>query len=235
MVPLPDIRPAVAADLPGLMQVKRLTWPEEEVNPGQAEKVLGDPAHAVFVAEVQGQVAGFIDGFITRSAQGDLRWEVDLLAVHPDWRGRQLGQGLILACLKAGQKRRAAFARALIQVENRASQLSFERCGFQCQSKVLSLYIAPGNEDRTPSAGSAGHVLAVHTINYSGLWLEENTSKRSLMAARAACWQANCELVGTLVIQVNLTDNEMMSELGFTKIGDYHWWTLPFETSQTHS
>ena len=225
MVLLPDIRPAKVDDLPGLVQVKQLTWPEEAVRPGQVEKILHDPAHDIFVVEMQGQVAGFIDGFVTQSAQGELRWEIDLLAVHPAWRSRQLGQQLILACLKAGQKRGAAFARALIQTANRASQISFERCGFQCQPEMLNLYVAPADEVLFSSDESNGYMLAVHTINYSGIWLEEDTSKSSLMAAQAVCWQEKCELVGTLVIQTNLTDNEKMIESGFAKVDDYQWWT----------
>ncbi len=235
METLPDIRPAMVDDMPGLAQVKQLAWPEEEVRLDLLEKVLADAAHEVFVADVQGEVVGFVDGFATRAANRALRWEVDLLAVHPDWRGRQLGQQLILACLKAGQKRGAGFARALIQVENRGSQISFERCGFQCQPEISGLFTAPPEEGFFPLETMEAHLLLVNTINYSGLWLEEDCSKPSLMAARAACWQEKCDLVGTLVNQADLSDNEKMDELGFTKIGNYQWWTLPFEANQGHS
>lgn len=230
MAARPDIRRACAADFPAVMQINQLTWPDEEIRLSQVEKVLHDPAHDVFMVEMQGQAAGFIDGFITRSAQGELRWEVDLLAVHPGWRGRQLGQHLIRACLQAGQERGAGFARALIQVENRASQTSFARSGFDCQPEILSLYIASAEEGISPSVESAGHVLVVNTLHYFGLWLEEDQRSASLSAARAACWQANCELVGTLVIQSDLSDNKKMSELGFTKVNDYHWWVRSFKT-----
>ena len=230
-----EIRPASTDDASAMVQVKKLTWPEEEIRLNQVKRVLDDPAHEVLVAEVQGRVAGFVDSFVTTAANGDLRWEVDLLAVHPDWRGRQLGQKMILACLKAGQERGAAFARALIQVENRASQISFERCGFQLVPKVLCLYVSPAKELFSTAAESDGHLLAVNTINYSGLWLEEDASESSLIVANAACWQKKCDLVGTLVIQANLSDNEKMNELGFTKVGDYQWWTLPFEANQDYS
>lgn len=232
METLPDIRPAVMDDLPGLALVRQLTWPEEEVNLSQAEKVLHDPAHEVFVASMQGQAVGFIDGFVTRSTQGELRWEVDLLAVHPDWRGRQLGQQLILACLQAGKRRGSAFARALIQVQNKASQISFARCGFHCQPAVLQLFVAPLEEVYAALPEAGAYLLPVNTINYSGLWLEEDASKRSLMAARAACWQAKCGLVGTLVFQTDLSDNEKMIELGFTEVGAYQWWTRKMDEIQ---
>lgn len=232
---LPDIRPACIDDAPALVQVKKLTWPEEEVRLSQVENVLADAAHAVYVADVQGDVLGFVDGFATRAVNRDLRWEIDLLAVHPDWRGRQLGKKLIFACLKAGRERGAAFARALIQVENRASQISFERCGFQCQPDLLGLFTSPPEEGLFSPETAGGHLLLVNTINYFGLWLEEDHRESSLRAARAASWQHKCDFVGTLVIQADLSDNEKMSELGFTKVGNYQWWTLPFEANQYHS
>jgi len=230
-----DIRPASAADAPALAQVKQLTWPEEEIRLSQVENVLADAAHEVYVADVQGEVLGFVDGFATRAANRDLRWEIDLLAVHPDWRGRQLGQKMILACLKAGKERGAAFARALIQVENRASQISFERCGFMCQPALLELFTAPPKEGLFSPETAGGHLLLVNTINYFGLWLEEDQRESSLRAARAASWQHKCDFVGALVIQADLSDNEKMNELGFTKVGNYQWWTLPFEANQGYS
>lgn len=223
-----EVRPATAADVPGMAAVKAHTWPEEDLLQGQLEKVLGDAAHSVFVAAAQGNVVGFVDGFITHSAQGVRRWEVDLLAVHSDWRGKKLGQRMIDACLKAGRTRSAAFARALIQVENRASQISFARCGFQPQAEVFSLYVAQPEAVPFPSGNTAGHILNVHTINYSGVWLEEDHSEASLQALRAACWQQKLDLAGTLVIQGKLSDNGKMDRAGFKKIADYQWWMLPF-------
>ncbi len=152
---------------------------------------MADAAHEVYVADVQGEVVGFVDGFATRAANRDLRWEIDLLAVHPDWRGRQLGKKLILACLKAGKERGADFARALIQTENRASQISFERCGFQCQPEMLGLFTAPPAEGVFSPDTADGHLLLVNTINYFGLWLEEDHRESSLCAARAASWRQN--------------------------------------------
>jgi GNAT superfamily N-acetyltransferase len=226
-----DIRPASGGDASAMLQVKQITWPEEEVRLSQVENVLADAAHEVYVADVQGQVIGFADSFATRAPTRELRWEIDLLAVHPDWRGRQVGQALIMACLKAGKKRRAAFARALIQVENRASQISFERSGFKCQPELLELFTAPPEEGLFSPETAGGHLLLVNTINYFGLWLEEDHRESSLRAARAASWQHNCDFVGTLVNQADMTDNEKMSDLGFTKIGNYQWWILPFEAT----
>lgn len=226
---LPEIRLAVEGDASGVVQVKQLTWPEEAVDLERVESVLTDASHAAFAAEAEGQVVGFVDGFTTTAANGDLRWEVDLLAVHPEWRGRQLGQALITACLKAGQTRGAVFARALIQVKNRASQISFARCGFTSQPHVLTLYVASAIEEVDLSLTCPGNLVAVNTINYCGLWLEEDHSEASLRAAQAACRQAKSDILGVLVKQADLSDNGEIQALGFTRIGEYAWWTLPFE------
>ena len=220
--PLIGIRSARTGDAPALVKIKQHTWPQEEVHLHQVQRVLTDPAHAVFVAEVDGILAGFVDGFSTVSADGELRWEVDLLAVDPDWRGRQLGQKLVLASLNTGREREAQFARALIQVENTASQISFERCGFCPLGDPLCLLVAHKAAcDKLADAGS-GHMLTVNTINYRGLWLEEDASPASLAAARAACFQAGLDLVGVLVHRRDLQDNHI--NLGFSLAGVYQWW-----------
>lgn len=221
-LPLIGIRPARIEDAPTLVKIKQHTWPQEEVHLHQMQRVLADPAHAVFVAEVDGALAGFVDGFSTVSADGGLRWEVDLLAVAPEWRGRQLGQKLVLASLNTGREKEAQFARALIQVENTASQISFERCGFCPLNEPLCLLVAPNAAcDKFADAGS-GHMLTVNTINYRGLWLEEDASPASLAAARAACFQAGLDLVGVLVPRPDLEDNHINQ--GFSLAGVYQWW-----------
>jgi ribosomal protein S18 acetylase RimI-like enzyme len=230
MQPLVDLRAAQPDDAPALVEVKRRTWPDEEVHLEQVQRVLADPAHAVFAAQAEGMLAGFVDGFLTVSAGGVQRWEVDLLAVAPEWRGRQLGQRLVLACLAAGQKKRAQFARALIQLENTASQISFRRCGFQCQSAALCLLVAPNAACDSPAGAGSGHLLKVNTINYRGLWLEEDASPASLAAARAACFQAGLDLVGVLVPRPDLEDNHLNQ--GFSLAGVYQWWQMEYSVNR---
>jgi hypothetical protein len=135
----------------------------------------------------------------------------------------------VQASLSAGRERGAAFARALIQTGNIASQITFKRCGFKRHPDALGLYVAPCGPDLPAAPAVSGHLLSVNTINYRGLWLEEAFSEASLTAARAACSQAGADLVGVLVSRPNLIDNKKTDGLGFSLVGEYQWWNLSFQ------
>lgn len=220
------LRPAGMGDAPALMHVHQLTWPDEPVSLGRVESVLADPDHAVFVAEGEGSLVGFVDGFTTLSATGIPRWEVDLLAVQPAWRGLHLGQRLVQASQREGHSRGAALVRALIEVENLASQISFARCGFRREEAVLGLYVAAGEPStQRQFPPPAGHLIPVNTINYEGLWLEEDFSGPSLAAARAASARGHLDLAGALVEQTTPEVQRALQQAGFSCRGRYQWWT----------
>lgn len=225
-----SIRRAREEDARCVAQLKQLAWPEEAVSEARIAEVLASPHHAVFVADAAGTLAGFVDGFSTLSAAGILRWEVDLLAVHPAWRGRQLGQALVEACLAFGEQLGAHFSRALIQVENAASQVTFERCGFECDPQVLRLFVARCVPGQAAAPGPDGY-LVVNTMQYRGIWLEEDRSPDACAQAEKACQHAGLDLAGVLVNPSDLVDNGEMENLGFKRIDDYHWWRRPFKAS----
>ncbi len=96
---------------------------------------------------------GFVDAFLTISEAGVLRWEVDLLGVHPAQRGRGVAAALIAASVKAGFAIGADRARALVRIENVASRKAFERCGFQAMEAEQILYVG----DQMGADCAAGH------------------------------------------------------------------------------
>lgn len=57
---------------------------------------------------------------MTYTLEGLARWEVDLLAVHPDFRGKGIAAQLVSPITKTGKARGANFARGLVEVENMA-------------------------------------------------------------------------------------------------------------------
>ena len=113
-----DIRPARLDDAASIAQVKNLTWPHESTKPGLIAAALVDSSHTTLVAAKAGRVMGFVDGFSTFSSQGINRWEVDLLAVHPDHRGQGIGTRLVRASTDSGRERGATIVRALIHLKN---------------------------------------------------------------------------------------------------------------------
>jgi GNAT superfamily N-acetyltransferase len=67
----------------------------EEVRP-RLEKLLSDPAHRVFVADLpEAGVAGWIHIFLYQVLQSDLRVEVAALVVDEACRGRGVGKALM--------------------------------------------------------------------------------------------------------------------------------------------
>jgi GNAT superfamily N-acetyltransferase len=207
-----------------LNAIKTAVWPDEASAPERIRRILAHPAHSVQIAvTAEGQAVGFVDGFLTQAANGQPRWEVDLLAVHPAFQGRKIGQTLIAASVAAGQARGAQSARALVQVTNPASAGAFRRCAFACDGRVYQLMIA-GPADQPTPADSTAALIAVETLNYSGLWLEEPHTAATLAAGRWWCAHQRGELVGAVIAAENpaaLT----AAALGYAPVARFHWWT----------
>src|SRR4051812_13229825 len=116
-------RRATEIDAPALASLKQTVWPQEgAVDLVHPVNALRAPAHATYVAVDNDMIIGFASGFPTRSSTGNLRWEVELLAVHPDYRGQQIGVKLVQLSTKAGHAQGAVLARGLVASDNIASQ-----------------------------------------------------------------------------------------------------------------
>jgi len=129
-----------------------------------------DPVGAHGRAPLQGNVVGFATAFPVSSLQGAW-WEIDLLAVHPDWQGRGLGRQLIQAAA-AGGEGLAGRSRAVVATDNRRSARAFARAGFQAETSVCTLLIRRFGEQAPwpqPAPGVPVHEAAT--------------------AAEAAAWQ----------------------------------------------
>lgn len=81
------------------------------------------------------------------------------IAVHPDWRGRGLGELLLLSLLEAAAKLGAARATLEVRVSNKVAQSLYRKYGFQRMSRAKRYY-ADNNEDAyimaTPSFETHG-------------------------------------------------------------------------------
>jgi len=149
------------------------------------------------------------------SPEGTLRWEVDLLGVHPDYRGRGIARELVEAVVEAGRGYDAQRARALIRIDNVASLNTFKRCGFSLDERVYDLYVADlaASEVAFPPDS---HLAAVETLTYSGVWIE---GELSLDALRFGRTQAGSGIAGVVVPAGSLA----AEQAGFERIGQYRW------------
>lgn len=94
-----------AGDVDLIGSLKDTVWPEQSV---KREYLLGvlqnkQTPRTTFLAKGGNTLAGFVDAFITTSNSGDLRWEVDLIAVHPHYQRRGIGKRLLQASTDRGK------------------------------------------------------------------------------------------------------------------------------------
>jgi ribosomal protein S18 acetylase RimI-like enzyme len=221
---LDGVQLARTEDLEGIAFVKGQTWPEEPVRRDLIALVLSAEDHCVQVMRANGKIAGFVDSFMTLDHEGNRRWEIDLLAVHPWQRGRHFGEQLVKASVEEGYRRKAAWSRALIGVENYASQVTFERCGFIREDNRLNLFVSRDQQASNESVGEGVHLLHVTTINYRGLWIEEHFEAPILAYASAECTRENMDLAGAVIPMENEESIHSTKNAGYELVGAYAWW-----------
>jgi L-amino acid N-acyltransferase YncA len=170
-----------------------------------------------------------VDGFATLSGAGVLRWEVDLLAVHPGYRGQGLGARLVRANTAAGRDAGAACVRALVHVENVASQRTFARCAYRREDALCNLYVLPGaglnlGVQLPPDA----YLVPVNTFNYRGLWLETGgfPSETGRRCYTSALLNGAWDLLGAVIPARQAERERLALAAGFTLVGQYQWWSL---------
>lgn len=160
------------ADAEGLLAVDRATFNECPYSAREVQAMLSDGAQRAWLAFGGGSVAGFVVAFPTTGLQGPC-WEVDLLAVLPEWRGRGLATRLIRAACAGGQ-RLARQARAVVASDNGASIKAFTRAGFRvgAETNKLLIYRTGGlSPHASPVAGVA--IRQAASITEAAAWLPE--------------------------------------------------------------
>ncbi len=223
-----EIRAATTDDASAIALLKSLTWPDEDSDAAQIARSIREPGHATFVATSAGASVGFVDGFSTLSSAGVHRWDVDLLAVHPHYRGQGLGARLVRANTAAGCQRGATCVRSLIHVENVASQRTFARCAYQLDDTLCNLYVLPGASVK-PGAQLPpdSHLIPVNTFNYRGLWLETGG------CGAGALLNGDWDLLGAVIPAGQVENERLAKAAGLERVGQYQWWFL--EGSRGHN
>ncbi len=221
-----EIRPATCADGPAIARIGRQALGEDIAH--EEPRVQGILREELtFVATGAGEVLGFVSNFLTRSAGGAARFELDLLAVAPEARGRGIGGRLVSHSLARARKSEARRLRALVAAGNLAMQRICKRHHFTRSDETYGLYVA---EARPPGAEAAadhgGHLVQVDTLAYSGIWLEGAISPAAVEAGFAQAARADSSRVGAVIPKSDRRTAALLFARRFEAIGDYHWWTI---------
>lgn len=208
-------------DAPELARLIQACELDDNPNAERIASVIRFTTRSTLVEEnEEGVLIGFVDAFMTVSADGVPRWEIDLLGTHPAYRGRGIAQRLIKASVQAAHEQGADFIRALIHVDNAASANAFQRVGFQPAASTRELYVSDQPTDAPLMPPAIAHLIHVCTLTYSGIWIENDHSPQSLATARAIRAKYNGFIAGVL-----LPTGSPPPE-SFARVGTYRWWYL---------
>lgn len=226
-----EIRTAKLMDVIEIKWVLDAVWPDNEITAKRVEGVLSDPTHSTMVYEIEGQVVGFADGFLTTSSDGIKRWELDLLAVHPNFQRRGIASALVTANTEFGQSRGTVIARGLVAIDNVGSQKAFAKSGYETDGIVCELMVASRTiqlSDIT-DIGEDTTIIPVQTMNYTGLWVEGKRSKAGLADGLRDLPDSAYDLAGAVIPAGNTSEIDDALSLGYEKVGRYQWWQRPLK------
>jgi ribosomal protein S18 acetylase RimI-like enzyme len=149
-------------DAEGILAVERATFDESPYSPEQIQPMLSEGPQRAWVALAGGRIVGFVVTFLTRGWQGPC-WEIDLLAVHPDWQGHGLATRLIRVAGARGA-RFVRHARAAVATDNEPSLRAFARAGFRREAEPHELWIYRPEEAAAPNGRVDG--IRVREVDY---------------------------------------------------------------------
>jgi ribosomal protein S18 acetylase RimI-like enzyme len=145
-------------DARAIIAIDRATFADCPYTAEEIVALEAEPGQYAWVAQEGARVVGYVSAFCTHSLAA-WRWEVDELAVHPDAQGRGIGTALVACALEVGARQAGlSEARALVAVDNAASQRVFLKNGFRVADRLdlLALRIA----GRMPRPARPGAPLA---------------------------------------------------------------------------
>ncbi|MBZ0294986.1 MAG: GNAT family N-acetyltransferase [Anaerolineae bacterium] len=208
-----------------LSTLMRSVWADISLDPAYIHSLLAQPDRATYLAVEGGQLIGFVDGFMTQISSQEPRWEVDLLGVHPDYRGRGMATALVKKSTQFGKQAGAHSGRCLIAAGNTGSEKAFAHSGYQSAAEAGWLYVF--SEDQAPPVMEQAiglRLIPVQTLNYRGLWIEDVFSPACLAAGAAERIQRQVDVAGAVIPESSGDSIAAAEKLGFKLVGQYRYW-----------
>lgn len=213
------IRQAQAEDAPRIAEIIQLAF-DETTSVSQIQKSL-NAGNRCYVAELNNQIVGFVEGFITYSAEGERRNELDLLAVHPDYHGQGIGTKIIDYYTHANYP--ADFIRALIAVGNIRMEKALTRLGYQVSSDVCGLYVSSATTQETSKTPQDSHLIPITTFTYDGIWLEGQITQQAINSAMSLKNHKD-DVIGAVVPLAHTDTIKRLQSADFNLITHYRRW-----------
>lgn len=184
----------IREDARAILRVEEETFRDCPYGEERLAGLAGGGCLRTWIARHGAEPAGYVSGFETPGLDG-VRWEVDLVAVRPAFRGQGLAPALIRASLEAAAP--GALARAWVAVGNRASAHAFRKAGFAPGPGAYELwaYTIRGLVPRPPDPSWPPVGPAQSEAWAAGRWGPEVHAHQVARVARlvgtdAALWQA---------------------------------------------
>lgn len=170
------VRPMEAGDIPTVAAIERLSfptpWPASAFSCKLKQKrsryyVLSKPAEGgiasagrgwrrrlrqIFGPPEESRVIGYV-GFRFQGSEA----HISTIAVHLDWRGKGLGELLLLTALEQALKQRADLVTLEMRVSNQVAHHLYRKYGFQLKS-TLPKYYQDGEDARLMAVAVNGGV-----------------------------------------------------------------------------
>ena len=223
------IRPAAPADHGAMSRIASAAFDEP---------ILTDPLSTrndlILVADLAGAVVGFCGSFLTRSAAGQTRFELDLLAVDESARGRGAATALIADSLAQAPLHEADIIRGLARQNNHAMQRILQRAGLAQSQRLYRLYVQSLKPSDARAGGEhAAHLVRVDTLTYRGIWLEGELNTAAVSSARQIAMDETRSRIGAVIPAEDTATAALLRDCGLAVVGDYHWWTLNLRSAQS--
>ena len=217
-----QIRHATINDAPGIARVMRTSGLDDTPDLQRIARVI--PTHCTLVAIEDREITGFVDAFATTTANRIIRWEIDLLGVHPARQGRGIARQLVNSALEEGVLFGAQQTRALIRSDNLPSQRTFAWCNFKPQSIPFNLYVGSPQGGPIQNMSPALHLISICTLTYSGIWIEGKMPSSAFQIARAILNRYGWTVAGTLIPADGTETMRIAARAGYRLIGEFDWW-----------
>lgn len=234
-----QVRQAIVGDredVERIAAILRATALDDNASVERIARAVQTSSHYTHLAEAKmdGQGLGLLDAFMTRTVDGLVRWEIDLLGVIPEARGRGIAGTLLAKSVETGRACNANVVRGLVRVENIASQRAFEKAGFM-PGKTQHLFVITDEEKFVPVSSlraipPTSAVISlhfVHTLTYSGMWIEGDDHEAGMRYGRDAVLNHQIEQAGILITATDEYAKSRATELEYRDVGTFRWWELP--------